>query len=600
MFQLKYLEASNFFSFESFAIRFTKGMTLISGYDEQGKDSNGCGKSTILNAICWALFGRTLKGVQGQDVVRWGCKNCKVILVMEGEGHVYEITRSPDSIRFNIDGSVVRGHIRDIQSAIETTFKTNFALFIRSTAFSQSQVDFLAAAGDTEKKRLFKEILSLSRLDTAYDKVRNRYEFQCRRAENLESELASTEKQRTNLENKIQEAEALKESWEETIKSKIQGLKGKKQRPPKPIELIDSDIKKYTTQLKEFENIDNDILAEEKRLQSFAYDESGFTKEIEKLRDLIDRGQGVGSRCELCGSIVNKKMMGAHRKEIEEQISTVSKQKTLLAKERFDTHELLSHYYSVRLEQNNLQNQLEIRKRDLAITEIEWRHYLEDCKSIDTQIQEVENAINPYDAIYTAHLIERDNLNSQLERTQKEFETTKRLIDTLAFVKFTFSREGAVGHIIEREYATLMSYANHLLSEISGGHLRLSINPQRELKSGVMKEEIDITVYSNEQKTTYWGLSGGQQQRVNIALLLSLNKLCKMKGVNSFDFLLLDEVLDLSLAEGGQQDVLFLLKNYLREVNTILLISHKETFKTSFTSCLSVYRDNEGISRLGR
>lgn len=600
VFKLKHLILTNFFSFEEARLDFSKGLMLISGYDEGGKDSNGSGKSTILNAISWALFGRTLKGVQGQDVVRWGCKNCKVILILEGEGHTYEIQRSLDSIRFNIDNTLVRGHIRDIQSAIETTFKTNYALFIRSTAFSQSQVEFLGAAGDAEKKKLFKEILSLSRLDKAYDKIKVQYDLQSSRTERLEGELESIVRQKDNLENKIQEATNLKENWEENVEEKVKNLKARKQRSPAPIKSIEIDIAKYSKQLEEFGNIENDILSEEKRVQAFAFEDIQYSKEIDHLWDVIKKGQGIGQRCELCGSIVNKKMLGAHKKELEEQITNLKKRKEEIAKERFDSHELLHHYYNVRIEQDKLQKSLEMRKRDLVITEMEWEHYHRDCENIDKQIGEVKNDDNPYDIIRNDLVAELDSCNLQLQMVQQEFEGNKRSIDTLAFVKFTFSREGAVGHIIEREYSTLMSYTNRLLSEISGGHLRISINPQRELKSGALKEEIEIVVYSNEQKTIYWGLSDGQRQRVNIALLLALNKLCKMKGVNSFDFMLLDEVLDLSLAEGGQQDVLTLLKNYLRECSTIVLISHKETFKASFQSCLSVYRDREGISHLDR
>jgi len=600
MFQLKYLECQDFFSFDNVSIRFTKGMTLITGYDELGKDSNGCGKSTILNAVCWALFGRTLKGVQGQDVIRWGCKNCKIILILEGEGHTYEITRSLNNLSFKIDNTLVRGHHRDIQSSIETAFKTNFALFIRSTAFSQSQVEFLGAAGDAEKKKLFKEILSLSRLDKAYDKIKVQYDLQSGRAERLEGELEAINWQRNNLGEKIRSTEELQITWEKNTDDKIKALLERKNKRPADVEKLSLEVDKLKKAWETDSLIEDDISLTEKKVYELSFDEERCSKEVDRLWEVINKGQDRGQQCELCGSVVNKKMLGAHKRELEERIADLKGQSVDLIKDKKEIQNHLQDLYRMRIGRDKLKSHWENKQRELASTIMEWEYYKEMCVDVDRQTEEVKNSGNPYDGILGNFNSEFNDIITHLVVLQTDFENTKKLIDTLSFVKFTLSREGAVGHIIEREYSTLMSYANRLLSEISGGHLRLSISPQRELKSGAIKEEIEIVVYSNEQRTTYWGLSDGQRQRVNIALLLALNKLCKMKGVNSFDFMLLDEVLDLSLAEGGQQDVLSLLKNYLRECSTIVLISHKETFKASFQSCLSIYRDREGISHLGR
>ncbi len=505
MFQLKYLECRDFFSFDNVSIRFTKGMLLITGYDELGKDSNGCGKSTILNAICWALFGRTLKGVQGQDVVRWGCKNCKVILLLEGEEHIYEIQRSLDSIRLNIDNTLVRGHIRDIQSTIETTFKTNYSLFIRSTAFSQSQVEFLAASGDAEKKKLFKEILSLSRLDKAYDKIRNQYDLQSSRAERFEGELEAIHWQKNNLENKIHETESLKANWEISVETKANLLRARQQQTPPSIETIKLGIIKLEEQLAKFQNIENDILGYEKKVYACSFEDDQARKEIFRLSGVIEQGPDIGQRCEVCGNIVNKKMLGAHKKELEQQILDYKKVLDTIAKDRFDAHQILQQLYETRLVGEGVRRDMESKNRDLAIVAMEWEHYKTQCIDIDKQIEEIKNDINPYSIMYDNLSSEFNDNLSNLENLQTDFENTKRLIDTLSFLKFVLSREGAVGHIIEREYSTLMSYSNRMLSEISGGRLRLSISPQRELKSGALKEEIEIVVYSNEQKTTYWG-----------------------------------------------------------------------------------------------
>lgn len=600
MFKLKYVEGKDFFSFESFSVKFTRGMTLITGYDEGGKDSNGSGKSTILNAICWALFGRTLKGVSGMDVVRWGCKNCKVILILEGQDNTYEITRSLDKLSFAINSRAIHGHHRDVQIAIDNTFKTDYALFIRSTAFSQGQVEFLAAAGDADKKKIFKEVLSLSKLDSAYEKVRVRYDTQFRAAERLEGTIEADAYRKRTLEDKIGQTEASLESWESERASRIQQLQDKKRKTPQPVEPVQTEIKLLQRKLEDFKELGTDISDTENKLIQLSVEESQYSKEIDRLWRVVEQGQEIGGRCELCGSMVNKKMIGAHRRELEGQISNLKKQRDSIVKEKTETQDYVKYLYSIRLQKEETEKELQNRQNLLAVRLVEWDHYHTSCNDIDLQIEEIEHGENPYTILRNDLSNELSVTDASLEASKRNFTAVTKLIDTLAFLKFTLSREGAINQIIEREYASLVSYSNRMLSEISGGKLRLSISPVRELKSGTLKDEIDISVFVNDRKTTYWGLSDGQRQRVNIALLLALNKLCKAKGVNSFDFLLLDEVLDISLAEGGQQDVLSLLKNYLRECSSIVLISHKESFKTSFTSCLSVYRDFDGVSHLTR
>lgn len=347
-------------------------------------------------------------------------------------------------------------------------------------------------------------------------------------------------------------------------------------------------------------NIQEQVKAIENRMLMLSMEENQYSKEIKHIWDLIEKGTDIGSRCELCGSIVNGKMLGAHKREMEDKITGLKTQREALMKEQIDAKDRLQSLYTTKLQNEKISTRINELKTRLMLLEHEWDYYKQTCIAIDSRVVAIEKGANPYEQYLTTFTQERDNLEDTIQSISKQFEETKKNIDTLAFLKFTLSREGVVSHIIEREYSTLVSYANRMLSDISGGKLRVEISPQKELKSGALKEEISISVYVNNNKTPYWGISDGQRQRVNIALLLALNKLCKMKGVNSFDFLLLDEVLDISLAEGGQQDVLLLLKNYMRECHSIILISHKDTFKSSFNSCLSVYRDHLGISHLTR
>ena len=113
-----------------------------------------------------------------------------------------------------------------------------------------------------------------------------------------------------------------------------------------------------------------------------------------------------------------------------------------------------------------------------------------------------------------------------------------------------------------------------------------------------MKEEMDIYVEFGGRKIPYLGLSSGQQQRINIALLVAVYMWGREIGSNNFDFLLLDEVLDLSLAKKGQEDVVEFINSLLSHIRTIILISHKENISSKFDFELFVRRDSQEVSHL--
>src|ERR1039458_6520079 len=64
-------------------ITFNAGVTYIRGsnlVDPRKADSNGAGKTTILNAICWALYGNLPSGVGAEEVINWEKNACHVYL----------------------------------------------------------------------------------------------------------------------------------------------------------------------------------------------------------------------------------------------------------------------------------------------------------------------------------------------------------------------------------------------------------------------------------------------------------------------------------------------------------------------------------------
>ncbi len=599
LFKLISIELFDFLSFQHCLVDFSRpGLYLISGCDEMGKDSNGSGKSTILNGISWALFGRTLKGVQGKDVIRWGTKNCKAILKLIDKEHTYEIERTIDGLSFLVDERFVEGHRTDVQSTIHATFKTDFYSFSRSTSFSQSQVEFLASSTDSDKKRLFKDILGLSRLDRLYERIKTRYDTTTKEAEKLENESSRIEYMLSSIEKKFLETEELQVNFESDKRGKIERYKQQKLlSKPGDKTIIHQDIGVAEGKMEEFKDTESEYQLASDMRNKIIYQQERNLKDIDELEDLIVKSEKLRSKCYICGSIVTKKKKELHITELSEKVDGLRSLNNKMEDERGILTKTLIKISEKISEREKWKSTLEMLNRNLAATVGAWIKYEDLCIFIDSKIEEVSHD-NPYSNILSNLSRDIDHSRNDLLHSKEEYGRIQKRLDTLAFLKWTLSKEGVASFIIEKAFGRLQYLCNKYLSSLSHSLFQIEITPQRELKSGALKEEIDIKILMGDKKTQYWNLSDGQRQRLNVALLLSLNKLCKENNINSFDFLLLDEVIDISLDELGQEDVMNLLREYLRECPQIIVISHKDKIKSEFDYNIHVYRNKEGVSEI--
>ena len=109
------LHIDNFLSFTSTVLCLDKlGLVCLLGENQDAplNDNNGSGKSAVLEAIVWCLWGKTIRGLKDDEVVNLTVgKNCKVSLDIEDEGVTYTIVRSrlmegkkPNDLVLLVDG----------------------------------------------------------------------------------------------------------------------------------------------------------------------------------------------------------------------------------------------------------------------------------------------------------------------------------------------------------------------------------------------------------------------------------------------------------------------------------------------------------------
>lgn len=174
--------ASNFLSWQELDFSFEPGVTLIEGFNHDDETSEGSGKSAILNALCWCLYGRIPKDAKVDDVVRNGSKSCTVTVFLE-DGTQIVRERKPNDLYIvkEEDGSTygkIKGKdAKETQAMIESLIGMSFETFCQAVYFAQNYPNKFVTATEEEKAKILSEILDLKIFDraraSAHQKIRD-------------------------------------------------------------------------------------------------------------------------------------------------------------------------------------------------------------------------------------------------------------------------------------------------------------------------------------------------------------------------------------------------------------------------------------------
>lgn len=175
-YRLTTLEILNFCSYEEQTFRVQDGTWLVLGH---GRDfpSNGAGKSSLFEALFWLLFGRTTKGLTGDEVIRWGTTDCAVrarFLAPDNE-ELRVLRRRGERSELLVEGTNADGDWVAWEAASVNEMTDKLAAYLGLTPelfqalgyFSQERMLLFASATDGERKDMLADLIGLSAYQAA-------------------------------------------------------------------------------------------------------------------------------------------------------------------------------------------------------------------------------------------------------------------------------------------------------------------------------------------------------------------------------------------------------------------------------------------------
>jgi DNA repair exonuclease SbcCD ATPase subunit len=509
--------------------------------------TNGSGKSTMLDALCFSLFGKPFRNVNKPNLLNSiNGKDCVVEVEFDIGSKQYKIVRGikPNIFEIYQDGVLLNqdASVRDYQDYLERFIvKLNYKSFTQIVILgSASFVPFMQLSA-SDRRAIIEDLLDIQIFSTMNSLVKERMSVNKENTILKKSEIELL-KQRYELKKEHQDKlnedkEAKVKEYEEEIQScreTLLTLCG---------EINDLERKKET-----YTEICSKIPENEKKIAAFKKVESKIESKISEVG--TDRSfYEHNADCPTCRQAITVESKERHMGEL------LSKQQELVSG--------LTELQAKIAEHETLLVQLRSDEQTLHAIRIELAAKQTGKTGLESAIAKLEKQITDLNtAEENADANELVILNEQVITTETEL---RSLIDEKSYQDTAASllRDSGIKTKIIKQYLPIINkLVNKYLASLD---FFVNFNLDESFKETIKSRHRDDFSYHN--------FSEGEKQRIDMALMLTWRAVAKLKNSSNTNLLILDEVFDSSLDTTGTEELMKILHG-LEGVN-LFVISHK-------------------------
>lgn len=614
-----------------------QGLVAVLGFnrDAPAADSNGAGKTSLITALFWCLYGSTMRGVKGDEVVNKSAgADCLVEVGVEDGGVNWSIIRvrkcrslaKPNCLRVFRDGEEITfGTNSDTQQAVNTLIGMNANTFMHSVLLTRSGRPF-SMLTDSDQKQILEDILQIKQLSKARDHVRDTMAVR-------QNELASVKSKIGSIEDIISSQEALVGQYKErqsqhrwvTSQKRFDLLRKKASIEAeieqiytgtgldKLLELRDDLVEKGDTLDTERSNVQAERLTISRnyadKRSKLAAKEGELRGQLLQLRKNIETyNQLAGHACPTCHQVLDiiaaENAVAAWEAEAKHQSEATSAAIAKIRKE-IDTDEAAKLAgFQKRLdsiEQQAKQNRVELQQVETSIqkrqTSLARICQLEQAAyNLSDEIRALDEAVDPYQELLDDALAALDNARRERRLDRYTMRAIEMELEHLAYWKQAFSNQGVKSYLLDNVTPFLTKRAQEYADILTDGDITIQFSTQTQLKSGDMRDRFQVQAFNSRGSDIYAANSDGQRQRIDLAVGWALADLAASRATKPIRFRALDEPF-VHLDTTGEDLVVKLLHHAVDQYETILCITHSTHLRDQFAKEVKVVYEN-GFSRV--
>jgi len=535
--------------------------------------TNGAGKSTMLDALTYGLFGKTFRNINKPDLINSINDKDSVVEIEFRVGiKDYKIVRGQKPSIFEIyceDKMVDQdGASRDYQSYLEKNIlKFNYKAFTQIVVLGSSSFVPFMQLPTADRRTIIEDLLDIQIFTTMNVIVKNR----------LANIKATSAELKQSLEHTMAKIELQKKYVEEAKKSNQDQIKNKEKEYSENLEhitkltsdvvliqhhvdaLFNSTIKEVSIKetLKKLTSFENKIESNKNKLVKdkdfyMKNDNCPSCKQVKDAEFKSDAKDKANTKIEEYSTAIDKLM--AEQDKLNTQLTAIA-----------DVHKKISKHQSeiTRINASVTQIQKYVNKLVTEINELKGK------KVLSEDMTEISNKL-------VTDLEELHNRRKDVNDIKQYFDVASLLLKD----------NGVKSKIIKQYLPVINKLVNKYLLSMD-----FFINFE-------IDEEFRETIKSRHRDNfTYGNFSEGEKQKIDLALLFTWRSIAKIKNSMDTNLLILDEVFDSSLDANGTEMLMKIIGNLGADTN-VFIISHKGDILVDKFRSLIKFEKIQNFSRI--
>ena len=528
---------------------------------------NGEGKSTMLDALTFALFGKPFRDVNKNQLINSiNKKNCEVTVEFELNARSYKIIRGikPNIFEIYCDGQLINqdAALKDYQKVLEQQIlRLNYKTFTQVIILGSSSFVPFMQLPQGQRREVIEDILDIRIFSVMNQLLKEKMAKTKESISAIETEIRIIAEQAKSQQRILETMQGAKDKNVKAIQDKIEANKTEVNKRLAILDALHAKNEELSKQLPDPDKLKEDLELINKNWSKY-----------EALTDQLDSQMGFFNtdNCPACKqnidhvhkeTIVNN--MLTKKEEYLASMFTIKAAQEKLTQTMRDTNVLTGKITDLNIEQST--ETRAIYMLNTTNTELE-KELAEENESGDIVGEKEKLKQIASDAL-------NKNLNKiDLARNQKIEEASSALL-----------KDTGIKTAIIREYLPIM---NKLINKYLTA---MDFFVHFELDEGFN----EVIKSRHRDEFTYASFSEGEKQKIDLALLFAWRQIAKMKNSVNTNLLIMDEIFDSSLDTAGTEMLMNLLYE-LPQGHNVFVISHKgDVLVDKFENVVKFEKKNE-------
>ena len=521
---------------------------------------NGSGKSTILDALCYGVFGKPYRNINKPQLMNTvNEKGLEVQVEFTVNNTDYKVVRGIKPHKFEIyRNEKLMPHdaaIKDYQKKLEDIIGLNYRAFTQIVILGSARYQSFMDLYTSDRRLIIEEILDI----TVFSKMNNILKS---RTQNTELDIKENDYQKEILKTKISGQKGLINSIVNRSKESEEKIIQEKNKIDGQIYLIEDKITKADSDINLIELIDVTELHDKLTAAKYKGQEIKTKRyEVEKKINFYQNND----HCHVCEQAIDVGLKNRQVDTLQKEVDKLESLKPIVVNAYNTLETKINEAQEVKTQYDSI---IEVRKdlvnQKRSLSTLYGNLVSRTEESDEESLKKAQADLSTYD--------------KEFKELEKESHTLVELKHYYEICKILLRDDGIKAKIIKQYLPVMNQLINQYLDRMGANY------------SFHLDESFNEVIKSRYRDTfSYASFSEGEKMRIDLALMFTWREIAKLKNSVNTNLLIMDEVGDSSL-DAEATDVLWDILGGLDNTN-VFVISHKGQNGDRFKSLIEFYKD---------